>query len=309
MPNGMRCLGMGKVMRKADIKTGFLCNSNCRFCVQGDKKKALGNKSTSEIKKIIKDASTDCEIIVLTGGEVTVRDDFLEIVHYASQLKFKTIQIQTNGRTFTNIDFCKDTINAGANEFALALHGHNPKLHEFLIQSRGFQQTVYGIRNLKKMDQRILMNTVITKSNYRHLPDIVKLLVSLDVDQIQLAFVHALGSAAKNFDSIVPRKTLIMPYVTKSIHIARHFNKNIVTEAIPYCFMRGYADCISENIMPTMKIFEYDYVVPDFTKDRLERGKLRGPNCPECIYYNMCEGPWLEYPENFGWDEFLPITA
>lgn len=295
-------------MKKADIKTGFLCNSNCRFCVQGGQKKALGNKSTAELKEIIEDASRDCEILVLTGGEVGIRVDIIELVRHANQFKFRTIQVQSNGRAFVYEDFCRDMIRAGANEFALALHGHIPELHNFLTQTQGFKQTVRGIRNLKSLNQKVLVNVVVTKPNYRHLPDIVKLLISLDVDQIQLAFVHALGAAAKNFHNIVPRMTLVMPYIAKSIRIARHFNRDIVTEAIPYCFMQGHEDHVSERIMPAIKIFEHDYVIPDSTKARLEAGKLRGPDCPACIHCNTCEGPWREYPEAFGWDEFVPIT-
>jgi hypothetical protein len=116
-----------------------------------------------------------------------------------------------------------------------------------------------------------------------------------------------LGAAAKNFDSIVPRMTLVMPYIMKGIRIARYFNKNIVTEAIPYCLMQGCEDCISERIMPDMKIFECDYVISDFTMARREIGKSRGPNCLQCRHFDVCEGVWKEYPEAFGWDEFLPI--
>jgi MoaA/NifB/PqqE/SkfB family radical SAM enzyme len=295
-------------MKKADIKTGFLCNSNCRFCVQGDLKKALGNKSAAELKEIIKEASRDCGILVFTGGEVCVREDILELVAYARQFPFHTIQIQSNGRVFMDERFCADVISAGANEFALALHGHTPELHDYLTQSAGFKQTIRGIRNLKKLGQRVLVNTVVTKPNYRHLPDITKLLISLDVDQMQLAFVHALGSAALNFESMVPRLTLVMPYVIRSIVIARHFDRQIVTEAIPYCFLKGYEGHVSEQVMPIMKIFEHDHVVANFTESRLTEGKLKGLDCPQCAYYEACEGSWKEYPQAFGWDEFVPVS-
>jgi hypothetical protein len=29
--------------------------------------------------------------------------------------------------------------------------------------------------------------------------------------------------------------------------------------------------------------------------------------CPECDWHASCEGPWREYPELFGWDEFVPV--
>lgn len=295
-------------MKKADIKTGFLCNNNCLFCVQGDQKKALGNKSVFEIKDLIKEASQDCGIIVFTGGEVTIRNDLIELVRYASGFGFQTIQIQSNGRAFVYPDLCRDIIQAGANEFALALHGHIPQLHNFLTQTESFHQTVQGIRNLKNLGQKVLMNTVITKSNYRHLPDITKLLISLEVDHVQFAFVHALGAAALHFDRVVPRMKLAAPYVIKSLDIAKHFGKEMVTEAIPYCMLPGYEYCIAEDSMPVMKIFEHNHIIENFTDARLKESKAKGPDCSACRYYQRCEGLWKEYPEAFGWKECVPVS-
>lgn len=107
-------------MRKADIKTGFLCNNNCRFCAQGTKKRAFGNKSTAQIKEILKDARRDCQVVVFTGGEATTRSDLVDLVRYAHTLGFATIQIQSNGRMFAYKKFCQEIIAVGANEFALA---------------------------------------------------------------------------------------------------------------------------------------------------------------------------------------------
>lgn len=295
-------------MKKADIKTGFTCNNDCLFCVQGDYKKKFGNKKTAEIKSILKRAKKDCQTVVFTGGEPTIRKDIIELIRHAKKLGFKTIQVQSNGRMFAYRDFCKEMIEAGANEFALALHGHIPELHNWLTQKESFLQTVAGIRNLREMEQNVITNTVITKSNYRHLPEIAKLLVSLDVDQFQFAFVHAIGAAGENFNSIMPRISLVIPYLKKAIDLGRHFGKNVMTEAIPYCFLEGYENSISENIMPQMKIFDLDHVISDFTQTRIAEGKSKGPNCKKCKFFKVCEGSWKEYPEKFGWGEFKPVN-
>jgi AhpD family alkylhydroperoxidase len=295
-------------MKKADIKVGFSCNNNCKFCVQAHKRN-LGDRNTEEIKKILREAAKDCEIVVFTGGEPTIRPDIIELIEYAKNLKFKIIQIQSNGRMFAYKDFCRKMIKAGANEFALALHGHIPQLHDYLTSSKGaFEQTVLGIKNLKELRQRVLMNTVITKSNYRHLPEIAKLFINLKVDQYQFAFVHPLGNAWENFDSIVPRISLVEPYVKKGLELGIRAKIKVMVEAIPYCFMKGYENYIAENIMPKMKIFEKDSIVENFEKSRREEGKAKGPKCSMCIYNEICEGPWKEYPERFGWGEFQPRT-
>ena len=48
-------------------------------------------------------------------------------------------------------------------------------------------------------------------------------------------------------------------------------------------------------------------VVPDYTEARRNEGKIKGPPCEACAWRDQCEGPWREYPEHFGWDEFRPV--
>ncbi len=294
-------------MKKADIKTGFLCNNNCLFCVQGPEKKKFGNKSTAELKEIIRKAKKGCDTIVFTGGEPTIRKDLVELVAEAKKAGFKTIQIQSNGRMFVYEQFCKDMIEAGANEFALALHGHTAELHDYLTGAKSYRQIVVGIRTLKKMGQKVITNTVITKSNYRHLPDIAKVLIGLRVDQIQFAFVHAVGAAGINFDSVVPRMEMVAPYLKKAIDIGRMLDTRIMTEGVPFCFLRGYESSISETVMPDIKIFDQVNVIEDYKKMRINEDKTKGPACGICRYDAICEGPWKEYPKAFGWDEFKPV--
>jgi hypothetical protein len=78
------------------------------FCVQADNK-CKGNRTFDEIKANLIDSKNRCEGVVLTGGEVTIRNDFLEIVAYAKKLGYESIQIQSNGRMFSSMEFCKST--------------------------------------------------------------------------------------------------------------------------------------------------------------------------------------------------------
>ena len=47
----------------------------------------------------------------------------------------------------------------------------------------------------------------------------------------------------------------------------------------------------------------------DYRAYRLHEGKLKGPDCPECRWFPVCEGPWREYPERYGFDEFRPVPG
>lgn len=296
-------------MKRLDLKTGFICNNNCRFCVQADNK-AKGNRSFEELKADLEDSRKRCDEVVLTGGEVTIRKDFFELVRYAHDLGYKNIQIQTNGRMFADIDFCKKTIDAGATEFSPALHGYCAEQHDYLTQAKGsFNQVVKGIMNLKKLGQHIITNTVIVKPNYRNAADIAKLLVKLGVDQYQLAFVHPMGKAYENFESIVPVMTLAAPHIHEGLDVGIKSGVSCMAEAMPYCFMKGYENLVSELVLPKAEIRGKEYQnVNDFEFVRKNHGKRKFEQCKRCKYYSKCEGPWKEYPERFGADEFKEIS-
>jgi len=297
-------------MERVDIKVGFYCNNQCAFCVQGRKRDYLPAKDKKEVENSLKEAfKKGKREVVFTGGEPSLHPNFLELVRIAKNLGFKEIQIQTNGRTFAYMDFCIKTIKAGATQFSPALHGPNAEIHDFLTTSAGsFKQTVQGIKNFKKLNQYVLTNTVITTKNYKYLPELAELLVSLDVDQFQFAFIHIVGTAAKNQDWIVPRKSEIIPYIKKGLEIGIKANKKVTTEAIPYCLMPGYEDCIAEEIIPKTRIYDAGFMVEDYGKYRKDKGKAKRKECEKCKFYKICEGPWKEYVEIFGWEEFKPVT-
>jgi MoaA/NifB/PqqE/SkfB family radical SAM enzyme len=294
-------------MRRRDIKLGFACNNNCRFCAVGHKK-CLGSKDTERIKSEIYKNSHEFEEIVLTGGEPTVRPDILELVAYAREVGYEYIQIQSNGRMFCYKKFCEGIIDAGLNEFALSLHGPTAEIHDFLTQSPGsFEQTVQGIKNLKELDQCVLCNSVATKSNYTHLPEIAHLLVNLGVFQFQMAFVHGMGNADENFDYIVPRKSLAAPYIKKALQVGIDAGVRVMSEDMPYCFMKGYEKYIGELFIPSSEVIDIDEIIPKFEDVRIEKGKCKGEKCKKCKYYRICEGTWKDYPERRGWSEFIPV--
>ena len=294
--------------KRVDLKTGFVCNNNCKFCVQAHNK-LKGNRSFEDIKKDLLDSRKRCEGVVFTGGEVTIRPDFFEIVHLAKKLGYRIIQIQSNGRMFSSMEFCRKVIEAGATEFSPALHGYCAEQHDYLTSAKSFEQTVQGIKNLKSLGGEILINCVVVKSNYADLPEIAKLLVKLGVDQYQFAFVHAIGHAMTNFKNVVPRVAIATPYIKEGLQIGIDEGIRVMAEAMPYCLMEGYEQYVAERVIPEAEIRGAKSInVDDYSTVRKTEGKMKFPQCMKCKYNKICEGPWREYPEVFGSSEFQPVT-
>lgn len=297
-------------MKRADIKIGFLCNNYCQHCVQGDKRVTFGNKSFEQIKEELHKARAACEDVIFTGGEPTIHRYFFDVVRLAKKIGFKGIQLQTNGRMFAYPAFSRDAVAAGVTDFCVALLGHCDSVHDRLTRVKGsFKQTIEGIMNLKSSGVRVADNTVITKINFLFLPKIGKLLVDLGVDQFQFAFVHPFGSAKTNFRTIVPKMSRVMPYVKAGLEVGNNAGKVVMTEAIPYCMMKGYEHYIAERNIPETEVFDSDFFLDNYSQIRRFHGKAKGPDCKICRYDNLCEGPWKEYPEYFGWKEFKPVSS
>jgi len=298
-------------MKRLDLKIGFQCNNRCFFCIQGNKRYNCPNKSDQEIKAILKRMKKDHDGVLFTGGEPTVRKELIDWIKYAKKLGYQSIQIQTNGRMFSYKDYCKALIKAGANEFSPALHGSNAKIHDSLTQAPGsFEQTVQGIKNLKELNQYILTNSVVTKMNYKDLPDLARLLVNLKINQFQFAFMHIneiIASSPQLIKKIVPRYKDSIPYIKKGIDIGVKAGIKVMAEAIPYCFMENYEKFISEQQIPFTSVVDNDIELSNYASYRINQGKSKGPQCKKCKYNKICEGPWKEYPKIFGWSEFKPF--
>lgn len=298
-------------MKRIDLKIGFQCNNLCRFCVQGDKRKIYPNKTDKEVRDILKKNASTSQGVVFTGGEPTIRKELVGWVEYAKNLGYEAIQIQTNGRLFAYKDYCKTLISAGATGFSPALHGSIAEIHDRLTRAVGsFDQTVKGIKNLISLGQFVGTNSVITKINYKDLPQLAELLVDLEVNRFQFAFIHIndiIFFEPKLVGEIVPRHSSVEPYVKKALQIGIDAGITVTTEAIPYCFMSGYERFVVEDKIPDTAVYDADFQIKDYANYRRNNGKAKGPLCGQCSYDRVCEGPWREYPKLFGWKEFKPV--
>lgn len=302
----------GPKTNKIDLKLGYACERQCRFCVQGDLRRRFPKpKSAAELTAALREGRARADYVVFTGGEPTLFPWLADLVRCARLLGYARIQVQTNGRRFADRAFCRELIAAGANEFAPSVHGSTAGLHDFLTDAPGsFERTWSGIENLLALGQRVMTNTVVTARNMTDLPALAARLAAAGVRHIQFAFVHIVGTAAENASWLVPRKSEAVPWILRAVDAGRAGGARCFTEAVPLCLLKGYEDCAAERLMPVMTIYHADGTTcADFTKERLEVQKLKGPACASCAFDAACEGPWHEYPELFGWGEFVPVRG
>jgi len=295
--------------KRADVKVGFACNNHCTFCVQWDKREKYAPRTLDQIQEILKEEyDTWARYVVFTWWEPTVHPKLVESVQYASDLWYKQIQIQSNGTNFHDIEYVKKLINAWVTEFSPSIHWFHKETHNKQVWTPwAWDRVVKWLINLRSLNQMIIINSVVTQDNYKEIPELASLLIKLWVNQFQFAFVHILWSADKNKDTVVPRKSEVIPYIHKALDLAKKAWIPAYTEAIPYCLMQGYEWAIAENIMPETAVHDAEWTIDSYADYRWNEWKAKREECKNCSKYKVCEGPWKEYPEMYGWDEFIPI--
>lgn len=299
-----------------DLKVGYACNNRCKHCVIDDSKDKLIsqhqniNLSTEEcmeqIDKALKEGASN---IVLTGGEVTIRKDFSDLIKKCYEHNLD-ITIQTNGRKLGEgviIDIIK---NIEKIRFVVALHGATAEIHDNITQVLGsFDETCIGIRRMCELNKLVILKVVISKLNLKELTGIIRVASKLGVKYFCFAFPHGQGAARKNFKEVIPTYSELKPILNELILVAEREKVCVEFEAIPFCIIPN-----NMNLVGELKYFNGETICTPVNEETFNWSqtrksiKFKGNSCADCDMTDFCEGPWSEYVDAFGFCEFNPIV-
>jgi MoaA/NifB/PqqE/SkfB family radical SAM enzyme len=299
---------------RMDIRTGYLCNNNCRFCCVRDLEKNCGSLTTGDIKRDLDFARKEgVQKVVFTGGEPTIRKDILELVKYARSLQFNRIALITNGRMLSYKDFVDRLVKAGMTDVAFSLPDYRQSVYEHLTRVRGsFEQLMRGIYNTKGYNLSVATITVILKTNFKHLVKLTEFLIVLNAHFpdffSEFIFVNPESNAWRYRKEMVPKMSDVVPYVHESLDVARRSGLKLNIEGIPFCYMEKYKKNIVELGMAKKRIMTSPgFLDVDYNKTRREKLKYKGQKCKICKYGSICEGVWENYVKIYGFNEFMPL--
>jgi MoaA/NifB/PqqE/SkfB family radical SAM enzyme len=304
------------MIRHIDLKTGFLCNNDCIHCVVSDKKRK--NLSFNKIKKVILKYISEFSVInlTLTGGEVTIRDDYIDILSYIKHLKekgaIKYIDIQTNGRRFSDDTVLNATIEV-VDFYLISLHSFVPSIHNKITRSLdSFSETVEGLRKLvnKIGPDSIAIQTVINKQNYKTLQKTYEFAFrEFGITNFNITFPHPIGNAFSK--DVTPTYYEIKNYVNDALRFCLDNGFKPFIEALPMCVfeedLRSYVFEVINNI---------DIDVLGYAGDEdgyidygavFEIGHDKYESCKNCKYNNACYGVWKEYKQLYPDIDMLPL--
>ena len=298
---------MSKEGEMLSIHLTDICNNRCWFCVVDSPGQRVDFVSRNKINRFL-EAHSDMgySAVNLHGGEPTVRKDFLDILQKIKECGYPRVILQTNARKLSIKEFAKKTCELGVDLCVVSVHGSESSIHDEITQvPKSLDQALWGIKNVKELGCKVRINSVVSKMNYQDIPDIVRLLVSLKVDHINISALHTVGAAFKNFQKVTPTYKESMPYVQKAIAIAKKANTVLTLEGFPLCAISDYHENLIDWDNQKFKMLFRGVIIDNYESYMDNTMRAHGEICTDCKFKDMCGGVYKEYTAVRGWDEFI----
>ncbi len=201
-------------MRRVQLATN--CNNRCVFCAQSS---AFHGESDAVERFVVEPGPAGD--VVLVGGEPTLVPD-LESVIAALRTAGSKVSMQTNARLLgTDPQLAPRLHAAGLVEVEVALHGPTAAVHDYHTQVPGsFRETLTGVRSAVAAGIRVVLTSLVTRSNFRHLSEWVRLASVAGVREAELRSVLPYGRAA-NKPRLEPPHELATPHIRAAMDLAK----------------------------------------------------------------------------------------
>ncbi len=273
-----------------DIGIGNNCNNCCVMCTAVmPLAKGYIEPSTEQVLREIEKVADDS--VTITGGEPTLRKDLFQIIKYINE-KYpdKRINLITNGRMFYYPKFVEKFQGVRNLCVITELHAAEAKLHDEITQAKGsFRQSFEGIKNLLRNRFVVEFRIVVSRLNYKEVPEIAKMIVGEfnRVDRVVIFPIDIIGNAFVNKEKTVVKYSELVPFVEESIDILDKANVKVELYHIPYCVLsEKYHKFIKKGITV------------------LERRVVLEEVCKRCRFEADCPRVWKTYAKQVGVEEF-----
>lgn len=216
------------------------CNLVCKHCFVSSSPKGLYGSNTEDLKKMIDDL-VDCAVIDVrfTGGEPTVRDDWFEVLSYAKEKNLQ-ISMNTNGVYDDSDEVISRIASLNLNQVTISLDG-NSRSHNYMRGNGNYERTIESIIKMAKAGIKVRTNTVLTKLNYKEIPEIIEAIASY-VHEMNFFHMRPVGRGISqnnfsltfedHFDSAIKTIDLRSKYPNVSImHFEQSYRERSVNKS------------------------------------------------------------------------------
>lgn len=293
---------MGKLL---SIETGFTCNSRCQYCTQLDYRAIPQadqlDLTTEQIRaRIVWAKENGHDELGFSGGEPTIRPDFLDLLAFARDTGFERIAVTTNGRMFAYPKFAEQAIANGLTRFTFSLHGATPELHDKIAVAPGaLAQALKGLDNIAAAAKRqgvklhLMNNQILLPENTKHIKDMVALLAPKGVRLFMIQpFIAQRSNVADLGRWFVPYDDVVAA-VREALPVLEKFAARIKPYNVPNCLLTPFgAQFVEPQFYPISVFREFEQENAGEFKPFKARQWFRIDACKTCK--EVCPGFRIE---------------
>ena len=168
------------------LEATMRCNLNCRMCHQKDLRRIKQTELTlDEIKSITDQAKKHAiDLIELTGGELFIRKDIIDILKYIDEKKIYT-KLNNNGTLITPEHMTELKKFRFLESLVFSIDGPEQVHNEIRGNRLAFQKAVKAFKDLGKTAFLKNISFVLMPDNSQYLEDMFKLSRDLKADRLQ----------------------------------------------------------------------------------------------------------------------------
>ena len=304
--------------RTFELLLSYDCNAKCGFCYNPPLTPEVLAQSVPfalAAQLLVQAREQGHDGVWLTGGEPTLRPDLPKILLLAKKLRFRRIQIGTNGVRLANAEHVGRLTRAGLNYARVSLHAASEDIHDELLELPGsFRKALRAVAHLKKSGVYVGLNFVVTSRNVGELPAFFELALGrLGIYDVDVIFLHHRGMMEKNSDALsLPYAHAVGPLREAWKIVKRHGLRRGMPSLI------NVPPCILPELTPWISDWSAHEGTDSLALPGKSGGDLiqmkgaqkqKGPRCATCDVASRCLGYELSYARRYGDGEFHPITA
>ncbi|NQT92898.1 MAG: radical SAM protein, partial [Lentisphaerae bacterium] len=170
------------------------CNLTCKHCrAEAQDHFVEGELTTDEILRVAADIR-DCAdpIMILTGGEPLVREDFYDIASACSKM-FTRVALATNGTLVDDATAAK-IAGCGIQRASISLDGATAETHDAFRGLPGsYDSALRGLDALRNAGIPVQVNVTITRHNLAELEQILDLAIAHGADAFHVFVLVPVG--------------------------------------------------------------------------------------------------------------------
>lgn len=297
-------------LRWLELAPGYACNCRCLGCHSCSADASQQMESAEVVRWLQIGRQRGAQHLWLSGGEPTLRKDFLGTLRLARQLGYRRIKVQTNGLLFSYPEFADKALTAGMNEVNLLLKSRDPAVHDELNQLPGSLALLdRAVEVLRGRTVRLEGDILWTQRNADELPALVDHYGAQGFKHFNIWLFSLVDQGAADLRALVPPMAPHIPALLRARELAKQHGATLVSLNTPHCLVPPQAwDLQFDAAAMAMLVVNPGGMAFRMEQSTIELG-VYAPQCMECPAKPWCHGVRQDYLDLHGAGELTPVPA